>query len=72
VVLKGRTIVAAPTVLRASARSPPALATAGSGDVLSGVVRALLARGLEPRAPPGQVYVHGIAGEGSLPGWATG
>jgi NAD(P)H-hydrate epimerase len=66
VVLKGaRTIIAAPD--GSASVSPvacPALATAGSGDVLSGVVGALLARGLGPRAAAEVgVYVHGIAGE---------
>jgi NAD(P)H-hydrate epimerase len=42
----------------------PALATAGSGDVLTGVIAALLARGL-PAVLAAQlgVYVHGRAGE---------
>ena len=41
----------------------PALATAGSGDVLSGVIGALLARGLDPLAAAQVgVYVHGAAG----------
>ena len=53
VVLKGDdTLVAAPE-RRASAVSPrraPALATAGTGDVLSGVIGALLAKGMDPFA----------------------
>jgi NAD(P)H-hydrate epimerase len=49
--LKGAdTIVAAPGVgVLVSALGSPALATAGSGDVLTGIVVAFLAKGLEPR-----------------------
>lgn len=43
------------------------LATAGSGDVLSGVIGAFLARGLEPaEAAAAGAFVHGMAGS-SLP-----
>ena len=38
------------------------LATAGSGDVLSGVTGALLAAGLGATAPAVAAYVHGVAG----------
>jgi len=42
----------------------PDLATAGSGDVLTGIVGALLARGLPPRdALIVGAFVHGLAGE---------
>jgi NAD(P)H-hydrate repair Nnr-like enzyme with NAD(P)H-hydrate dehydratase domain len=65
-VLKGaRTIVAAPD--GAAFINPfacPALATAGSGDVLCGVIGALLARGLGAlEAAQAGVFVHGAAGE---------
>lgn len=41
----------------------PALAKAGSGDVLSGVIVAMLAQGLEPyEAALAAGYVHGLAG----------
>ncbi|PRP90829.1 Bifunctional NAD(P)H-hydrate repair enzyme Nnr [Enhygromyxa salina] len=44
----------------------PALATAGSGDVLAGAIAALLARGLEPWAAAcAGVHVHGLAGDRS-------
>jgi hydroxyethylthiazole kinase-like uncharacterized protein yjeF len=40
------------------------LATAGTGDVLAGVIGALAARGLAPDAAAGAaVFVHGLAGE---------
>ncbi len=42
----------------------PALATAGSGDVLTGVVAALVAQGLEAgEAARAAVYLHGLAGD---------
>jgi hydroxyethylthiazole kinase-like uncharacterized protein yjeF len=51
VVLKGDdTIVSDGERVAVNALSAPALATAGSGDVLSGILAALLARGLEPFA----------------------
>jgi ADP-dependent NAD(P)H-hydrate dehydratase / NAD(P)H-hydrate epimerase len=51
VILKGDdTIVTDGARVAVNALSAPALATAGSGDVLSGMTAALLARGLEPFA----------------------
>ena len=42
----------------------PALAKAGSGDVLSGITGALLARGVMPRdAALAAVHLHGLAGD---------
>ena len=42
----------------------PGLATAGSGDVLAGIIASLLAQGLIPHdAATLGVYLHGIAGE---------
>ncbi len=64
-VLKGDdTIVALPDGRVAiSAGQSPALATAGTGDVLSGVVGALLAQGCEPvRAACAAVWLHAEAG----------
>lgn len=65
VVLKGAgTIVARagePPIV--DAVGTPALATAGTGDVLTGVVAAMLAAGLEPRdAATVAVVLHGAAG----------
>jgi ADP-dependent NAD(P)H-hydrate dehydratase / NAD(P)H-hydrate epimerase len=65
VVLKGaHTVVAEPGgQVLASAIATPALATAGSGDVLAGVIGALLAAGAEPFAAAAcGVAVHGAAG----------
>jgi len=65
VVLKGDdTIVAAPGGPVAVSRgASPALATAGTGDVLSGVIGALLAKGLDPfTAAAAGVLAHGRAG----------
>ena len=65
VVLKGaQSVVAAPSgeVIRSSVTSP-ALATAGSGDVLAGAIGAFLAGGAEPFAAAATgVAVHGAAG----------
>ena len=66
VVLKGaRTVIAAPD--GGAAVSPFAVATlstAGSGDVLSGLIGALLAQGMTPfDAACLGVYLHGRAGE---------
>lgn len=64
VVLKGDdTIVTDGERIAVNAISAPALATAGSGDVLSGMVAALLARGLEPfGAACAAVVAHARAG----------
>ena len=66
VVLKGaRTVIAAPDGSVAVAPfENPALATGGTGDVLAGVLGALLAQGLTPfDAARLGVYLHGLAGE---------
>jgi len=64
VVLKGDdTIVTDGVRVAVNAVSAPALATAGTGDVLSGVTAALLARGLEPFAAAcAAVFAHARAG----------
>jgi ADP-dependent NAD(P)H-hydrate dehydratase / NAD(P)H-hydrate epimerase len=42
----------------------PGMATAGSGDVLAGIVLSLLAQGLQPEeAAKLGVFAHGIAGD---------
>jgi len=63
-VLKGDdTIVTDGNRVAVNAISAPALATAGSGDVLSGVTAALLARGIEPFAAVcAAVVAHARAG----------
>jgi hydroxyethylthiazole kinase-like uncharacterized protein yjeF len=63
--LKGpRTLVATPQgQVRINLTGSPVLATAGSGDVLTGVVGGLLARGLEPfDAASVGAFLHGDAG----------
>jgi hydroxyethylthiazole kinase-like uncharacterized protein yjeF len=65
VLLKGyRTIVATPAgEVWANPTGTPVLATAGSGDVLAGLLGSLLAGGLAPeRAAIAAAYVHGLAG----------
>jgi hydroxyethylthiazole kinase-like uncharacterized protein yjeF len=65
VLLKGlTTVVADPSgAVRVNATATPWLATAGSGDVLSGACGALLAQGLRP-LDAGSVgaFLHGLAG----------
>ena len=66
VVLKGaRTVIASPD--GAAVVAPfenPALASAGTGDVLAGAIGALLAQGLSPwDAARLGVYLHGLAGD---------
>jgi ADP-dependent NAD(P)H-hydrate dehydratase / NAD(P)H-hydrate epimerase len=80
VLLKGSTTVIAPP--GASGGTPdepvlvnptgtPWLATAGSGDVLSGLAGALLAQGLEPaQAGLAAAYLHGMAGRLAAAGMA--
>lgn len=66
VVLKGaRTVIADPDGQVAVAPfENPALATGGTGDVLAGVIGALLAQGLPPFAAARLgVYLHGMAGD---------
>ena len=66
VLLKGPdTIVAAPEGgVVVSDWGPPALATAGTGDVLTGIVAAFLAKGLEPAvAAAAGAVAHGRAAE---------
>ena len=64
VVLKGDdTIITDGERVAVNGLSAPALATAGTGDVLSGITAALLARGLEPFAAAcAAVYAHARAG----------
>jgi ADP-dependent NAD(P)H-hydrate dehydratase / NAD(P)H-hydrate epimerase len=63
-VLKGDdTIVTDGDRVAVNALAAPALATAGTGDVLSGITAAMLARGLEPFAAAcAAVYAHARAG----------
>jgi len=66
VVLKGaRTVIAAPDgAVTVAPFENPALATGGTGDVLSGAIGALLAQGLDPYAAARLgVHLHGTAGE---------
>jgi NAD(P)H-hydrate epimerase len=73
VALKGsRTVIASPEgEVRINPTGTPVLATGGTGDVLTGAVAALLARGLSPvQAATAAAYVHGLAG--AIAGAETG
>jgi NAD(P)H-hydrate epimerase len=66
VLLKGNpTVVGLPGgEARVNSTGGPTLATGGTGDVLTGVIAGLLARGLEPTdAATVGAYVHGLAGD---------
>lgn len=66
IVLKGaNTVIASPkTAVLISPFANPLLATAGTGDILSGIIAGLAAQGLAPfDAAAVGVYIHGLAGE---------
>lgn len=66
VVLKGaKTVIADPSgTVRVNPHGNPALATAGTGDVLAGIIGGLLAQGLDAfEAAVTGVFLHGAAGD---------
>jgi len=75
VLLKGpTTVVAAPDGrVRIAAAGSPALATAGTGDVLAGTIAAFLARGAEPLdGAAAAAHAHGAAARRGPPGLVAG
>jgi NAD(P)H-hydrate epimerase len=66
IVLKGhQTLVASPDgIVTVNPTGNPGMATGGMGDVLGGVIAALLARGCDPfEAARAGVYLHGLSGD---------
>ncbi len=66
IVLKGAgTVVAAPNYkMGVNMSGNPGMATGGSGDVLAGIISALLGRGMKPfEAAITGVHLHGLAGD---------
>jgi hydroxyethylthiazole kinase-like uncharacterized protein yjeF len=66
IVLKGaRTVIADPSgEIYLNQTGNPGMATAGSGDVLTGIVTSFIAQGIEPmKAAIAAVYIHGMAGD---------
>jgi hydroxyethylthiazole kinase-like uncharacterized protein yjeF len=65
VVLKGAgTVIASPEALAVNESGNPGMATAGAGDVLAGVIAALLGQGMAPfDAARLGAYLHGLAGD---------
>lgn len=68
IVVKGAaSLVVDPSVVTVNPTGTQAMATAGSGDVLSGLIGGLIAQGVDEAARVG-VYLHGSAGENAANG----
>ena len=71
VLLKGhRTLIVSPTEVYLNTTGNPGMATGGSGDVLAGILLALLGQGLTPvRAAAAAAWIHGAAGDHCAAAW---
>ena len=65
IILKGhKTVITDGKNVHVNLTGNPGMATAGSGDVLSGIIGSFLVQGIEPlQAAKIAVYIHGLAGD---------
>lgn len=72
-VLKGyRTVVTDGSRTHLNATGNPGLATGGSGDILTGIITALVCQGLEPwEAARWGVHLHGLAADRAVAQWGV-
>ena len=71
VLLKGhRTLIVSPEAVWMNTTGNPGMATGGSGDVLAGLILALIGQGLPPaRAAAAAAWIHGAVGDYCADAW---